>query len=399
MELLHGVGNEHRHADVDAVAAEDAGEALRHDEGDLRLLEGDGGLLAGRAAAEVASGYENAAGLAVELEVLRREAGHGVLADLLVGLAHRVAGEDLVGIDVVAENDNFTSDLFHLCLHLRNGDDAREGGGRRGSRARQIDLADLAAHTAGEVAVRRGNAHIARGDKSLVRAEAGTAAGVENGGAGVADDLRPAALFHLAEDLAGGGNDEHVDVGADLLAFKCLGDLLHVVQTAVGAAADDDLRDLDAGLLAHRNNVRGAEGAGDLRFKRGKIDLIGLEAVGFLLFGAEDGDHAADLDTHVADGHALGDGEIVDAGAGEKKAAVHEIVGAELAAEIQDEILAENRRLLHCHLSSIRGRISLHLSEYSVSKCQSTCLLLLLRLNPHHRQHLHKRHPLIVYRL
>lgn len=98
--------------------------------------------------------------------------------------------------------------------------------GRRGSRARQIDLADLAAHTAGEVAVRRGNAHIARGDKTLVRAEAGTAAGVENGGAGVADDLRPAALFHLAEDLAGGGNDEHVDVGADLLAFKCLGDLL-----------------------------------------------------------------------------------------------------------------------------------------------------------------------------
>ena len=57
------------------------------------------------------------------------------------------------------------------------------------------------------------------------------------------------------------------------------------------------------------------------------------------------GDHAAAraaLDAHVADGHALGDGEIVDAGAGEKKAAVHEIVGAELAAEIQDEILAEN---------------------------------------------------------
>ena len=48
VELLHGVGNEHRHADVDAVAAEDTGEALRHDEGDLRLLEGDGGLLAGR---------------------------------------------------------------------------------------------------------------------------------------------------------------------------------------------------------------------------------------------------------------------------------------------------------------------------------------------------------------
>ena len=187
-----------------------------------------------------------------------------------------------------------------------------------------------------------------------MRAEAGTAAGVENGGAGVADDLRPAALFHLAEDLAGGGNDEHVDVGADLLAFKCLGDLLHVVQTAVGAAADDDLRDLDAGLLAHRNNVRGAEGAGDLRFKRGKIDLIGLEAVGFLLFGAEDGNHAADLDTHVADGHALGDGEIIDAGAGEKKAAVHEIVGAELAAEIQDESLAENVG------GAVAGEIYLH---------------------------------------
>ena len=63
VELLHGVGNEHRHADVDAVAAEDVGEALRQRRGDLRLLR-RWGPARGGATAEVASGYENAPGLA-----------------------------------------------------------------------------------------------------------------------------------------------------------------------------------------------------------------------------------------------------------------------------------------------------------------------------------------------
>lgn len=70
-----------------------------------------GGVLTGRAAAEVAACHHNAALREVGGDVLVH-AAQAVAADLLrVGQGQIAAGVDLVGVDVVAHDDDLSSDL------------------------------------------------------------------------------------------------------------------------------------------------------------------------------------------------------------------------------------------------------------------------------------------------
>ncbi len=85
MDGVHGLRALHDgQADVDAVAVEDAGKALGDDDGNTRRLDGQRGMLAGGAAAEVPAADHDVAVF-------------HVVDELFVDVLHAVGGQ-LLGI-------------------------------------------------------------------------------------------------------------------------------------------------------------------------------------------------------------------------------------------------------------------------------------------------------------
>ena len=75
---------------------------MADDHGHARAQDGDGGVLAGGAAAEVAAGHHDVAGLHA-LDPVRFQTGHAVGAQFLGVRGHQEAGrDDGVGIDMFA---------------------------------------------------------------------------------------------------------------------------------------------------------------------------------------------------------------------------------------------------------------------------------------------------------
>ena len=124
---------EDREPDVDGIAVEDAREGVGDDEGDAARLDGDGRVLARRAAAEVVFGDDDVALLHLVHEVLV-DVLHAVEGELFGGRGVEIArGDDDVGIDVAAE-------FMHGALHFHvilPPEGSRDGLKRRSPRRRR----------------------------------------------------------------------------------------------------------------------------------------------------------------------------------------------------------------------------------------------------------------------
>jgi len=83
----------------------------------------------------------------------------------------------------------------------------------------------------------------------------------------------------LAVNLPRGGEDEHPHVLRDLLSLEDLRRHFEVIETTIGAGADDDLVDFRTLDFVYRSNVIDRVRAGDLRRQRGDIDLDDLFVV------------------------------------------------------------------------------------------------------------------------
>ena len=116
-DLVHVVADfQQQQPHVEGVAVEDAGEAVRDDGLHARAEDGDGGVLAGRSATEVALGHEDVAHLhALDPAVLK--AFHAVFAELLGIGRHKETGrDDGVGIDMFADFMRYTSERHMFLL-------------------------------------------------------------------------------------------------------------------------------------------------------------------------------------------------------------------------------------------------------------------------------------------
>src|SRR5699024_4288415 len=142
------------------------------------------------------------------------------------------------------------------------------------------DLALDVAHAAHEVAVGGGDAALALGQDAHIAAQAGAAGGGGDDAACIDEGLGPAAADALFIDCHGGRNDDAPDALGDVLALEDVVGGLHVLQTAVGAAADHHLIDLDVAALAGGVGVLGQVGIADGGHQGGQVNLDGLLVLG-----------------------------------------------------------------------------------------------------------------------
>ncbi len=108
-----------------------------------------------------------------------------------------------------------------------------------------------------------GDAFFACGKNPHISAEAGTAGGRGNHGTGVNKGGIPAPLHTLPQDLHGAGNDDATNAFCHLFALQNAVGRLHILHSAVGAGADDDLIHPDMVQFGCRAGVFGKVGAGD----------------------------------------------------------------------------------------------------------------------------------------
>ena len=236
-------------ADVDAVAVEDAGKALGNDHRDAGGLDAQGSVLTGGAAAEVPAAHHDVTVLHVLDEILV-DVLHAVAGQLLGVLGVQVAGrDDDIGIHVVRVFENRTF-CVHCCAPFRSdragvGDAAGQCAGGGGGGRSKVDLALHMAHAAHKVAVGGGNAALALGQNAHVAAQAGAAGGSGHDAARINEGGGPAAQDALLVNGHGGGDDDAAHPLGDVSALEDVVGGFHVFQTAVGAAANDDLVNFD----------------------------------------------------------------------------------------------------------------------------------------------------------
>ena len=186
-------------------------------------------------------------------------------------------------------------------------------------------------------------------------AEAGTASRRGHDRAALDERLDVARFERLQIDLVGRRNDDRAHIGGDVFAFEHFRRLFEVAQSAVGAAADHDLIDLD--LLFDLVDKRGVGRQMRLRddgTDRRKIDVdhalvcvvvrggkaverlaAALESVLVRLFvDGEDAVLCAALDRHVADGEAVVHAQAVHALAAELYRLVERAVYADHADDV-----------------------------------------------------------------
>ncbi|MPM58335.1 hypothetical protein SDC9_105166 [bioreactor metagenome] len=195
-------------------------------------------------------------------------------------------------------------------------------------------------------------------------AHAGAAAWVADDASRVEEDVEESLFHRLAIDDPGGGDDDRAD--GDLLAFEYPGGKAEVLDASVGAGAEERLVDRRALYLFDRRVVvdlmrlRDAwRDVAEVIVELLRVDsvvvgpdglpLVALRVVLYrvedLPVGAADGVLRAELDAHVAEGHALGDAHILDPLAVEFNAHVVRSVGAHVADELEDEVLRRDAGL------------------------------------------------------
>ena len=145
-----------------------------------------------------------------------------------------------------------------------------------------------------------------------------------------------------------------------MLALEHVVGGFHVLQTAVGAAADHNLIDLDVLALAGKVGVLGQVGVADGGFQLVQIDLNGLFVLGIrvglkehrLTLAAalevaaghivhrEDAVLGTGFDGHVADAQAVVHRQAGNARAGELHGFVQRTVHTDHADDVQDQVLA-----------------------------------------------------------
>ena len=101
------------------------------------------------------------------------------------------------------------------------------------------------AHAAHKVTVGGGHAALARGQDAHIAAQAGSAGGGGDHGARVDEGGDIAPLDALPVDLHGGGDDDAAYPRGHGFAIENPVRGFHILHTAVGAAADDHLIDLN----------------------------------------------------------------------------------------------------------------------------------------------------------
>ena len=131
------------------------------------------------------------------------------------------------------------------------------------------------AHAAHKVAVGGGNAALALGQNAHVAAKAGAAGGGGHDAACINKGSGPAAQDAFLVNGHGGGDDDAAHALGNVLALEHIVGGFHVLQTAVGAAADHNLIDLDVLALAGKVGVLGQVGVADGGFQLVQIDLNG----------------------------------------------------------------------------------------------------------------------------
>ena len=216
------------------------------------------------------------------------------------------------------------------------------------------------AHPAHEIPVGGGDSALPFGHHAHVAAQTGAAGGGGDGGAGLNEVLNEALLHGLEHDLLGSGDDHAAHVGGNLLASHNGRSDAQVLNPAVGARADDHLVDGQAGHLADDLRI-----LRQMRHSHSGLQLIqvndhfpdvlrvgiGLEGLtgavhpavdvlhGLLLHG-ENAVLAAGLNGHVGDGEPVIHGEGGNALAGKLQRLIQRAVHADLADQMQDDILA-----------------------------------------------------------
>ena len=231
---VHGLGAFHDgQADVDAVAVEDAREALGDDDRDSGGLDGQRCVLTGGAAAEVPAAHHDVAVLDVVDEVLVNVL-HAVAGQLSGILRVQVAGrDDDVGIHVIRVFENRTS-----CVHAhapfgsdraRVGDVAGQGAGGGGGGRGQIDLTVHMTHASHKVAVGGGNAALARCQNAHVATQTGAAGGGGYDAARIDKGGGPAPQDALLINSHGGGDDDAAHALGDVLALEDVVGGFHVL--------------------------------------------------------------------------------------------------------------------------------------------------------------------------
>ena len=111
------------------------------------------------------------------------------------------------------------------------------------------------AHAAAEVTVGGGNSALACSEDAHVTAKAGTAGRSGNGSAGINKGIDVAAVHSLLINLLGCRDNNHTHMVANLVTFENFGSLLQILQTAVGAGADDNLVNFDCMTFLGRMSV------------------------------------------------------------------------------------------------------------------------------------------------
>ena len=146
----------------------------------------------------------------------------------------------------------------------------------------------------------------------------------------------------------------------NVLALEDVISGLHILQTAIGAAADDHLIDLDVLALAGNVGILGQVGVADRRLQRVEVDLNGLlvlgigvcliedrlplaaaleVSLGHLVHG-EDAVLGTGLNGHVADAQAVVHGQGGHTRAGELHGLIQGTVHTDHADDVEDEVLA-----------------------------------------------------------
>ncbi len=195
-------------------------------------------------------------------------------------------------------------------------------------------------------------------------AHAGTAAGVDDDAPGVEENLDEPFFQRLAVDRPGGR--QYDGPHGHFLALQDIRGKPQVLDAGVCAAPEEGLVDgraldlVDGGVVVHRVRLGdGGDQVTQVVVKFPGVDRVvvgpdglplvrlcdGLDEVQDLLVRGADGVLGADLDTHVAEGHPLGQGHLLDGGSVELDGHVVGPVGLYIAGYLEDQVLRRNTLL------------------------------------------------------
>ena len=393
------------------AGALDGLEELLGDDGvrvDVLLLHGRGDALEGKELGEAGGGGlgeggidlgRRVQGLVGELVLLGV-----ILLDALVGVGPRAVTGDGGGLGDDGGLDVGGGLVLGQLADVGELTDDGGGGGHDGGH--QVGAA-LGTLTTLEVAVAGGGATLLGGEDVGVHAEAHGATSLAPLETGLLEDLVETLGLGLVLDETGAGDDEGAfDVGGNLLALDDLGGSAEILDTGVGAGADEDLVNLNvlhlgagdethvldhataSGLLALGseglgvgNNAsdgddilrRGTPGDGGddilavdedidivlgvgvggerLPVGDGLVPLVGsvlggkgpaLEVLEGDLIGSDHTGSGTGLDGHIADGHAGLYAEAADDGAAELDDGTSTAGSTDLTDNMEDDILGAN---------------------------------------------------------